>query len=134
MDEKQKSEILVGAKYGCGGAVGVIIALVAIPLILLGGCLILGVGAERIADAAKPIPLSTAKQHENVALIDGIGYESREDAMKASKGEHVDGKTHTFQHGDEVRVRGKGKDGQRRVECSDGSKWWLSGDVLCRPV
>lgn len=130
------SEITKGIKYGCGGTVGVIIALTVLPLVLLGGCLLIGgvVGSHDTPGAdAREIELAAADQHAAAWLLGAMpGCEKIEDVSLVRDFQEPHGETRDLRAGTQVRVRGKGRSGCRRVELDDGTRWWLPGSTLVR--
>lgn len=136
--ENTNGEIRKGFKYGCGGAIGVIAALIAIPLLLLAGCLFLGTGSYIASENAKMealggelVELRSCARHDSVFLEATTGYAHLEDAVKAASGQKIDGETFWIERGTHAKVLGNGKENQRRVELDSGARWWISGDTEC---
>lgn len=117
-----------GFKYGCGGAVGVVVALTLLPLLVLGGCLVLGGASSAVVEATRTKeykPLALVPRHEEVLLLDVHVYDLLADVGQAEPaGGHkvLSGFT-------KVKVLGNGKDGCRKVELPDGTRVWVDGQV-----
>ena len=136
--EHKENDISRGFKLGCGGAVGVIAALTAIPLLMLGGCLFLGAGSYVASENAKneeamaqPRAIRLCAQHASVYLSDTTGYARLQDAVSAAAGQKVDSGTKRIESGTHARVLGTGKENHRRVELDSGERWWVPGEVTC---
>lgn len=122
-------KITTGIKYGCGGGIGLFLASIIIPAFLLGGCLVLGVALEEAGTQT----IAEVEQHARCELLeDATGCERLEDVHRVETFQEPSGETRQLSSGTRVKARGKGKEGCRRVDLADGSKWWLPGSAAVK--
>lgn len=126
-----------GFKYGCGGAIGVWVALCVLPVLMLGGCLVLGAFLPPSHSTEKPAEqlskhedtLASCGRHECIDMSSAIGFEHLRDVESAHAGQPPKGKTLIIPSGARAKVLGTGKEGCRRIELHDGSRWWVPGSA-----
>lgn len=138
VEKKDGGELAKGFKYGCGGALGVWVALSAIPLLLMSGCVLVYVFTENEKNAsmeelrARSKSLGECERHAKIECPACTGFEHLADAVSGEPSES--GNYRAIKAGDAAKVLGEGKQGCRRIELNDASRWWLPGSIKVKTL